>query len=83
MGRVIRSSMISIRVTPGVKHATEEVLHRIGLNVTEATELFFRRLIIDQRIPFEVVAFDDATDKRIIEDSQMEASAKKRRRHRT
>jgi addiction module RelB/DinJ family antitoxin len=82
MSRVIRSAMISVRVTPGVKRAAEEVLHRIGLNVTEAMELFFRRVIIDQRIPFEVVAFDDATHKRVIEDWQREATAKVRRGHR-
>jgi addiction module RelB/DinJ family antitoxin len=81
MSRVIRSAMISVRVTPGVKHAAEEVLDRLGLNMTEAMEMFFRRVIVDQRIPFEIVAFDEATYKRIIEDWGPETPAKKRRRH--
>ncbi len=47
------------RVTPEVKVASEDVLRRIGLNMTEAMELFLRRVIVDQKLPFEVVALDD------------------------
>lgn len=39
-----------MRVAPEIKLASEHVLRRIGLNLTEATELFLRRMIIDQRI---------------------------------
>jgi addiction module RelB/DinJ family antitoxin len=68
MSRVIRSAMLSMRVTPGVKDAAEDVLCRLGLNMTEAMELFLRRLIVDQRIPFEVVSLDNATYKRLVDD---------------
>jgi addiction module RelB/DinJ family antitoxin len=60
--------MLQMRVTPEVKLASEHVLRRIGLNLTEATELFLHRMIIDQRIPFEVVAFDTATYTRLMAD---------------
>jgi addiction module RelB/DinJ family antitoxin len=50
-----------MRVTPGIKRASEEVLRRIGLSMTEAMELFLRRMIVDQRIPFEVIALDNET----------------------
>lgn len=53
--------MLQMRVTPEIKLATDHVLQRIGLNMTEAIELFFRRMIIDQRLPFEVAAVDNAT----------------------
>jgi addiction module RelB/DinJ family antitoxin len=53
--------MLQMRVTPGVKHASEEVLRRIGLTMTDAMELFLRRMIVDQRIPFEVIALDNET----------------------
>lgn len=56
-----RSAMVQMRVTPAVKYASEQVLRRIGMSMTEAMELFLRRMIIDQRIPFDVVAFDNAT----------------------
>ncbi|AGK56950.1 hypothetical protein HYPDE_26338 [Hyphomicrobium denitrificans 1NES1] len=32
----------------------------IGLNMSEAMELFLRRVIIDERIPFEIIALDAA-----------------------
>ena len=54
-----RSAMLQMRVTPGVKRASEEVLQRIGITMTDAMELFLRRMIVDQRIPFEVVALDE------------------------
>jgi DNA-damage-inducible protein J len=77
MSRVIRSAMLQMRVTPGVKHAAEEVLHRLGLTMTQAVELFLHRLIIDQRIPFEIVAFDPATYKRLVEKWPKEAPVAK------
>ena len=61
MSLLMRTALLQARVTPDVKLASEHVLRQIGLNMTEAMELFLRRVIIDQRIPFEVIALDDAT----------------------
>jgi addiction module RelB/DinJ family antitoxin len=58
MSLVPRSATIQARVFPSVKEASERVLWRIGLNMSEAMELFLRRVIVDERIPFEVVALD-------------------------
>jgi addiction module RelB/DinJ family antitoxin len=66
MSRIVRSAMLQMRVSPEIKLASEHVLRRIGLNLTEATELFLRRMIIDQRIPFEVIAVDNATYAQLI-----------------
>ncbi len=68
MSRIIRSAMLQMRVSPEIKFASEHVLRRIGLNMTEATELFLRRMIIDQRIPFDVIALDTPTFTRLIAD---------------
>lgn len=57
---ITRSAMLQMRVTPGVKRASEEILHRLGLSMTDAMEMFLRRVIVDQRIPFEIVALDTA-----------------------
>ena len=46
--RVIRSAMLQMRVTPPIGLALENVLERLDLNITEATETFYRRMIIDQ-----------------------------------
>jgi DNA-damage-inducible protein J len=77
MSRIIRSAILQARVTPGVKRAAEEILDRLGLTMTEAMELFLHRMIIDQRIPFEIVAFDPATYKRIVGDWPNEARSAK------
>jgi addiction module RelB/DinJ family antitoxin len=58
MTLVTRSVTIQVRVMPVIKHASEQVLWRIGLNMSEAVELFLRRVIVDERIPFEVVALE-------------------------
>jgi addiction module RelB/DinJ family antitoxin len=51
-----KSATIQVRVMPLVKATSEQVLWRIGLSMSDAVELFLRRVIVDQRIPFEVVA---------------------------
>lgn len=70
MVRVVRSSMLSMRVSPEIKLASDNVLQRLGLNITEAMEMFLRRMVIDQRIPFEVVAIDPATYTKLLSDWQ-------------
>src|ERR1700678_1979863 len=76
MSIVKRTAMLQIRVTPAIKRASEAILRRIGLNMTEAVELFLRRMIVDQK-PFEVVAIGDATYVGLLADA--ETSAKKAR----
>jgi len=70
MNRVTRSATLQIRVTPGVKRAAEKILHRLGLTMSEATELFLRRLIVDQKLPLDVVALDHATFALIMDEPQ-------------
>ena len=56
-----RTAVLQARVRPEIKYASELVLQRIGLTMTEAMELFLRRIIVDEKLPFEVAALDDAT----------------------
>jgi addiction module RelB/DinJ family antitoxin len=72
MTLMTRSAMLQMRVTPAVKFASEQVLRRIGITMTEAMELFLRRVIVDEKIPFEVVAMDNATLARIADAVQTE-----------
>jgi addiction module RelB/DinJ family antitoxin len=58
MSLVPKSATIQLRVMPLVKRASEQVLWRIGLNMSEAVELFLRRVIVDERIPFDVIALE-------------------------
>lgn len=70
--------MLQMRVTPAVKHGSEKVLSRLGLTMTDAVELFLRWMIIEQRLPFDVVAFDNVTYSQLISDwEQTDASSAK------
>lgn len=55
-----RSATIQVRVVPFVKKASEMVLTQIGFTMSEAVELFLRRVIVDERIPFELVTLEEA-----------------------
>ena len=61
MTLLTRTAVLQARVRPEIKFASEQVLRSIGLTMTEAMELFLRRLIIEQKLPFEVAALDEAT----------------------
>ncbi|MHB8885975.1 MAG: type II toxin-antitoxin system RelB/DinJ family antitoxin [Methylovirgula sp.] len=65
MTRIMRSATLQMRVTPGVKRPSEEILHRLGLTMSQAIEMFLLRLILDEKLPFDVVALDEATMARI------------------
>jgi len=60
MSLVTRTATIQVRVVPVVKRASEEVLWRIGLTMSQAIELFLRRVIVDERIPFDLIALETA-----------------------
>ncbi len=57
--KTLRSATIQARVTPRVKEASEDVLHRIGLTMSGAMELFLRRVIKEQKLPFAIEVLDD------------------------
>lgn len=53
-----RSESIQVHVTPYIKRASNVILRRLGLTMSEAVELFLRQCIIEQRLPFAVRAMD-------------------------
>ena len=63
-----RTAMLNVRITPAVKYASEEIFHRIGLSMTEAVELFLRRAILEEKLPFEVAALNEERLIQIAED---------------
>jgi addiction module RelB/DinJ family antitoxin len=73
--------MLQMRVTPQIRFALDNVLERLGLNITEVTEMFYRRMVIDQRIPFDVVAIDPAMYTKLLLDWE-QASREVEKNHR-
>jgi addiction module RelB/DinJ family antitoxin len=60
MSQLTRTATIQARVFPPVKEASEQILWRLGLTMSEAVEIFLRKIIVEERIPFEIVALDIA-----------------------
>ncbi len=50
---------------PKVKQEAEEILHRLGLSVSKSFELFYRQVIAQHGLPFEVNIPNEKTMKAI------------------
>ncbi|WP_169777543.1 type II toxin-antitoxin system RelB/DinJ family antitoxin [Campylobacter mucosalis] len=49
-------AVINIRVTDSDKKDLEEILEQIGLNLSVATNAFYKQVIMQGKIPFELKA---------------------------
>ena len=49
-----KTSSMHIRVEPNVKEEAEKILNNLGMNSTEAINIFLRQVILNSGIPFEV-----------------------------
>ena len=50
-----KTAMIAVRLNPDVKRKAEEVFHELGLSTSDAVNLFFNQVRLQNGIPFEVV----------------------------
>jgi len=50
---------------PKVKEEAEEILHRLGLSVSQSFELFYRQVIAQHGLPFELHIPNEKTMKAI------------------
>ncbi len=60
-----KTSSLHIRVEPQVKEQVEVILNSLGMNTTEAVNIFLKQIIINSGIPFEIK--NPAFDKDLIE----------------
>lgn len=49
-----KTETIRARIEPGLKSEAEEVLGHLGLTATQAITLFYRQLVLQRRIPFDL-----------------------------
>lgn len=49
-----KTDTLHIRVEPNVKQKAEEILHDLGLSITEAISVFLNQIILNDGIPFEI-----------------------------
>jgi DNA-damage-inducible protein J len=51
---MVKSAMIRARVEPALKEAAERILTELGLNSTQAITLFYREVVRQRALPFEL-----------------------------
>jgi DNA-damage-inducible protein J len=49
-----KTTTVRARIEPAVKREAEETLHELGLSASEAINLFYRQIIYNRGLPFEV-----------------------------
>ncbi len=50
-----KTATIRARIEPQLKSEAEEILGHLGLTATQAISLFYRQLVLQRRLPFELV----------------------------
>ena len=55
------TSEIRSRIEPELKEEAQDVLNRVGLNISDAIRLFLRQVIVAKGLPFEVREIPNAT----------------------
>ena len=49
-----RSAMIRARTEPKLKNTVEKIFHALGLSATDAINLFYHRVKLENGLPFEI-----------------------------
>lgn len=76
----IEKDFIQIRIDKNLKKTTKETLDKMGLDFTTAINLFFRKVNIEQAIPFQIAvdnSFNSETNKEFLLDSIKQAKDNK------
>ena len=55
-----KTDSIQVRVTPAIKRASERIMWRLGLRMSDSVEMFLRQVIVDEQLPFLVRAPSEA-----------------------
>ena len=70
----MKTSNLSIRIEPNLKNEAEEVLSNLGLSLSGAVNLFFKQIILNNGLPFEVkmptkkpMEYELLTDEELVE----------------
>jgi DNA-damage-inducible protein J len=62
-----KSEFIRARIEPQLKHDAEQILDQLGLSQTEAIRIFYKQIVINKGLPFEVRIPNKTTQKAIYE----------------
>lgn len=61
----MKTATARARIQPDVKERAENILHDLGLSVSGAFEIFYRQIILNNGLPFDVQIPNEVTRKAI------------------
>lgn len=64
-----KTAMIRARTEPVLKEKAERIFHQLGLNQTDAINLFYRQVVLQHGLPFSVKV-PNATTRAAIEEAR-------------
>jgi DNA-damage-inducible protein J len=64
--RSVKTATARARIRPDIKTEAESIIHDLGLSVSTAFELFYRQIILNRGLPFDV-RIPNVTTRRAIE----------------
>jgi len=59
----MKTATARARIQPEVKERAEQILHDLGLSVSGAFEIFYRQIILNNGLPFDVQIPNEVTRK--------------------
>jgi len=63
----MKDSVVRARIDGNIKKKVEEILHKLGLSTSEAINVYFNQILLNDGLPFEVKVPNEETTKAIIE----------------
>ena len=65
----VKTTTARARIRPDIKNEAERIIHALGLSVSTAFELFYRQIIMNRGLPFDV-RIPNETTRRAVEDAR-------------
>lgn len=65
-----KSAMIRARTEPKLKNEVESIFEKLGLNASEAINLFYKQVKLNRGIPFEIRIPNETTLNAMLESSK-------------
>ena len=65
----VKTTTARARIRPDIKTEAESIIHDLGLSVSTAFDLFYRQIILNRGLPFDV-RIPNETTRRAIEDAR-------------
>ena len=73
-----KSANVSVRIEPEIKEKAENILEALGIPVSNAINMFYKQIILQDGIPFEMKLPRNPLDISYMSEKEVDARIKKR-----